>query len=240
MINNKNVQNVIEKLLTQEAVFQDGHWSSAHNFELAIKKLGFIPPVAISHQYKFPNGFDEESFERYVMQQIYIHMFDSDRITNPEKYIKKFFNGTTVPEQEQKQYLTELAKITGSLSNTEKESVIKYFLSLQPTALNNLARFLPELQQLNPEIRDIKFNNKSVFGFFDLYIGMTSRFHPKDIAYFCLLTDNEKAIKRQDEAISILGLGISPHFLMEPNRMRQLIDGIIVQKQNLIQHNFEK
>ena len=51
MINNKNVQNVIEKLLTQEAVFQDGHWSSAHNFESAIKSPAFagrkLPNVPI-------------------------------------------------------------------------------------------------------------------------------------------------------------------------------------------------
>ena len=235
MIDKQKVQTVIDDLLNKEAGFQNGHWSSAQDFDIVLKKHGFVPTIEIYHTYKFPGKFDEQSFEQYVMQQEYIHTFDPDRVMNPAKYIQKFFRGTTVPEHEQKQYLADLEKITGRLSDEEKEYVVHYFQTEQPKALARLSRYLPELKVLNPEIRDIK--PKTIFDFMDLYVGMTSRFHPEDIAYFCSLepTKHEAAIKNQDKAISVLG--VAPNLLMAPKRLQQLIDGIITQKHSYSKQN---
>ena len=56
----RKVQKVIDNLLTKEAVFQNGHWSSAQNFEQLLNEKGFQSPIAISHEYKFPDGFTED------------------------------------------------------------------------------------------------------------------------------------------------------------------------------------
>lgn len=233
MVDKQKVCNIINNLLNDEAGFQNGHWSSAQDFDIMLKKHGFIPIIEIYHKYKFPDGFDEQSFEQYVMQQVYIHIFDADRIMNPEKYMQKFFRGTAVPEQEQKQYLADMEKVTGHLSDEEKEYIVNYFCAEQPKAFDRIARFLPKLKVLNPEV--IKINPKTIFDFMDLYVGMTSRFHPEDIEYFCSLPpeQHEQAINNQDKIMSVLG--IKPNFVMAPYRAKQLIDGIVIQKQYLSQ-----
>ena len=230
MINKQKVQNVINNLLKKEAGFQSGHWYSAQDFDDALRKRDFVPTIEIYHKYKFPDGFDEQAFEQYVMEQEYIHTFDADRIMNPEKYIQKFFDGATVPEQEQKQYLEGLKKLTEHLSDAEKEYVVQYFLAEQPKVLARLARLLPQLRVLNPEIKNIK--PKSIFGFMDLYVGMTSRFHPEDIAYFCSLPAESHQQVIQDQGKTMSVLGVVPSFVMAPYRVKNLIDGIIVQKQS--------
>ena len=235
MIDKQKVQDVINKLLNDEAGFQSGHWSSAKNFADTLHKRGFVPSIALWHQYKFPHGFDEQSFEQYVMQQEYIHVFDADRIMNPEKYIQKFFHGTTVPEQEQRKYLADIKKITENLSDAEKEYVVHYFQTEQPKAYPRLVRYLPELKLLNPQIKNI--TPKSIFDFMDLYVGMTSRFHPDDIAYFCALqpSEHERAIQDLDKILS--PLGVWPNFLMSPDRARRLVDEFIIHKQKSTQRD---
>jgi len=233
MIDKQKVHNIIEKILKENSGFQNGHWSSSQDFETELKKRGFVPPIEIWHQYKFPHGFDEESFEQYVLLQSYIHLFDSDEILNPERYTKKFFSGSTVPEQEQQNYLADLNKRVAQLTDEEKKYVVKYFLDEQSRALSNLTQFLPELRLLNPEIKDIKINTQSIFDVSDLYIGMTSRFHPEDIAYFCSLADHEPAIKEQDKKMS--AIGVWSNFLMAPHRIQKLVDGIIIQKRKFIE-----
>ncbi len=51
----KKIQRVISNILDKEAVFKNGHWSSAVNFERRLADDGFVPACPISHQYKFPD-----------------------------------------------------------------------------------------------------------------------------------------------------------------------------------------
>lgn len=233
MINKQKVKNVIKNILDKEAVFQYGHCSSAKIFDTEIRKHGFIPNIILYHQYKFPIGFNEESFENYIMQQIYMYTFDINRIINPEKYIQKFFNNTVVSKSDQQEYLSKLINTTKTLSDEEKEYIVKYFQQEQSKAFIRISNFLPELKKLNPEIQDI--NPKNIFDFFDLYIGMTSQFFYEDIKYFCSLNNHKEAEKNQDKIKSVLGF--SPSFYIAPHRVQQLINGIIFQKQIQNQNN---
>ena len=155
---------------------------------------------------------------------IYIYTFDSLRVINPEKYIQNFYAKTSVPKHIQQEFLSDLVKITGSLSNKEKECVVDYFLHEQKQVVNRIKNFLPELKNLNLEIADI--HPKSVFDFYDLYLGMASLFNVDDIKY-CLslsVADREKAGKELDKIKSILG--VAPGFFMAPHRVQQLLQGI--------------
>ncbi|MBO7656107.1 MAG: hypothetical protein J6S80_00020 [Alphaproteobacteria bacterium] len=225
MIDKQKVQKVIKNMLNHEALFPyEKHESSAQIFDTELRKLGIVPAVEVCHPYKFPANFDEASFEQYIMQQIYIHLFDPERVLAPKKYIQHFYAGTDVPENVQQIYLSDLLKITGSLSYEEKEYVSNYFMTEQPQAVVRMKEILPELKKLNPEIDDI--NPQSAFDFYDLYIGMTSRFHPEDIKYFSTLTDFDEADKNQALLKSVLG--IDPQFRIAPHRVKQLIDDATV------------
>lgn len=229
MIDKQKVQNVIKNLLEHEALFPEEQYiSSAQKFESKLREHGFEPPIEVCHKYKLPKGYDEASFERYVLQQIYIHLFEPERVTDTEKYVKKFYADmdADVPESVQKEYLADLLKITGALSTEEKEYVADYFMAEKPKAFQRLAAFWSEIKSLNPEIADM--NPQKAGDFYTLYMGITSRFHPEDIKYFSGLTDFETADKNQNKIEDVLGFG--PGFRVAPNRAQQLIDGIIAQK----------
>ena len=229
MIDKQKVQNVINYLLEHEALFPyERHESSAQIFYDKLLQNGFKPTIEVCHEYKFPNGYDEASFEKYIFQQAYIHLFDPERVTNTEKYVQRFYADmdTKVPESVQKNYLADLVKITDSLSAEEKLYVADYFMAEQPKAFPRMVAFLSEIEILNPEIADI--NPQKPFDFYNLYIGMTSRFHPEDIKYFSNLTNFDESDKNQNKIENILGFG--PGFRIAPHRIQQLIDGIILQK----------
>ncbi len=229
MIDKQKVQNVIKKLLDQEALYPyEKHDSSAQIFNTELRKHGFNPTIEIYHKYKFPKGYPEASFERHIFQQFYIYLFNPDRITNTEKYVQHFYEGTKVPKRLQMEYLTDLIKITGILSTEEKEYLVNYFLIEQPKAFSRMVAFLPEIKRMNPEIADT--NPDKPLDFYNLYIGMTSRFHPEDIKYFSTLTDFTQANKYTDKIKSVLGF--APGFRIAPHRAKQLINEIIIQKQN--------
>lgn len=225
MIDKQKIQSVIKNLLNHEALFPyEQHESSAQKFGNELCKLGITSAVDVCHPYKFPAGFDESSFERYIMQQTYIHLFDPDRVLAPEKHILRFYADTSIPKSAQQAYLSDLLKVTDSLSYEEREYVVNYFLAEQPQAVVRMKKWLPELKKLNPEIDDI--NPRSAFDFYNLYIGMTSRFHPEDIKYFLILTDFDEADKNQALLKSVLG--VDPQFRIAPHRVKQLIDGVTV------------
>ena len=62
--NAKKIQKVISNILDKEAVFKNGHWSSAVNFERRLANDGFVPACPVSHQYKFPDGITEADYEK--------------------------------------------------------------------------------------------------------------------------------------------------------------------------------
>lgn len=229
MIDKQKVQNVIKNLLEHEALFPEEQYiSSAQKFESKLREHGFEPPIEVCHKYKLPKGYDEESFERYVLQQAYIHLFEPERVTDTEKYVQKFYADmdADVPKSVQKEYLSDLLKFTDKLSAEEKAYVADYFMAEQPKASQRLAAFWPEIKNSNPEIADM--NPQKASDFYTLYMGMTSRFHPEDIKYFCDLRNFDEADKNHDKIKDVLGFG--PGFRMCPNRVQQLIDGIISQK----------
>lgn len=229
MIDKQKVQRVITNLLDHEALFPyEQHESSAQIFYDKLLQNGFKPTIEVCHEYKFPNGYDEASFEKYIFQQAYIHLFDPERVTNTEKYVQRFYADmdADVPEPVQKEYLADLLKVTGALSDEEKAYVADYFRAEQPKAVARMKSFLPELKKLNPEIDSI--NPQSAFDFYNLYIGMTSRFHLEDIKYFSSLSDFDEADKNQRKLEDVLGFG--PGFRIAPHRIQQLIDQIITQK----------
>ncbi|MCQ2562501.1 MAG: hypothetical protein MJ158_02720 [Alphaproteobacteria bacterium] len=233
MMDKQKVKTVITYLLEKEAF--PNFWMNfgprksgehygiysapSQDFDTKLKKVKIISPVELWHKYKFPNGFTDKSFERYVYQQSYIRTFDADRIIAPEKYIHKFF---TVSKDKQKQYTKKLAFITCDLSDKEKEYIVNYFQNEKDKVFARFKKFLPKLKTLNPEIKD--FNPKNVLDLEDLYLGMTSRFNFMDIKYFCGLTDMNTANKNSDKLESLLGFG--PGFHIEPHRLRKLIDAI--------------
>ena len=229
MIDKQKVQEVIKNLLDHEALFPyEQHESSAQIFHDELLRRGFNPTIEVCHEYKFPKGYDEAAFERCIFQQVYIHLFDPERVTNTEKYVQNLYADmdADVPEHLQKEYLADLLKITGTLSDEEKAYVADYFRAEQPKAFSRMTAFWPEIKSLNPEIADI--NPQKTIDFYNLYIGMTSRFHPEDIKYFSNLTDFETADKNQNKIEDVLGFG--PGFRIAPHRIQQLIDGIIAQK----------
>jgi len=228
MIDKSKVKRVINDLLTKEALVGYEQWSSpAQKFDNELRQHGFIPSIEIYHKYKFPDGFDAESFQRYIFQQIYIFLFDPLRVVNPELYIKNFYANLSVPKHIQQEYLSDLVKITGFLSDEEKEYVADYFLNEQKQVVDRIKSFLPELKKLNPEINDI--NPQSILDFDSLYIGMASLFHVDDIKYFLTLTDRRAANKNLKKLKHIFGT--EPGFFMAPERVKQLIDGIRLKDQ---------
>lgn len=239
MIDKQKVQNVIKNLLDHEALYSyEQHESSAQIFYDKLLQCGFNPTIEVCHEYKFPKGYDEASFEKYIFQQLYIHLFDPERVINTEKYVQRFYADmdAEVPEPMQKEYLADLLKVTGTLSDEEKEYVADYFRNEQPKAFPRMVAFWSEIKNSNPEIADI--NPQKPIDFYNLYIGMTSRFHPEDIKYFSNLTDFETADKNQNKIETVLGFG--PGFRIAPHRVQQLIDEIIAQKHNKKTRGFNR
>lgn len=229
MIDKQKVQQVIQELLEHEALGPDAqYYSSAEIFAAKLKDAGILSPIEICHEYKFPNGFDEPSFQRYIFQQLWIHLFDPDRIINPKKYLQRFYDGTDVPAAVQQEYLDELLAVTGDLSAEERAYVADYFKAEQPRALPRMADLLPEIKRQNPEIADI--NPQDAFAFHDLYIGMASRFHPADIKYFIGLSfeDHDRVSNECSKIETLLGFGVG--FCLSPARLQLLIDRIQDQK----------
>ena len=229
MIDKQKIQDIIKNMLDHEALFPEEQYvSSAKKFESELNKHGFNPPIEICHKYKLPKGYDEKYFERYVLQQIYIHMFDSERVTDTEKYVQNFYADmdADVPESMQKEYLGDLLKVTDALSTEEKAYVADFFMAEQPKAFQRLAAFWPEIKSLNPEISDM--NPQKAEDFYVIYIGMASCFPPEDIKYFFDLKDFEEADKNHNKIKDILGFG--PGFRIAPHRTQQLIDYITLKK----------
>ena len=99
----------------------------------------------------------------------------------------------------------------------------------QSQSFSRMAAFWPKIKTLNPEVTDTA--PQTPFDFYNLYIGMTSRFHIEDIRYFSTLTDFEVADKNQNKIEVVLGFG--PGFRIAHYRVQQLIDGIILQKEQI-------
>ena len=71
----KKIQRVISNILDKEAVFKNGHWSSAVNFERRLANDGFVPACPISYQYKFPDGITEADYEKKSNEQYVLSGF---------------------------------------------------------------------------------------------------------------------------------------------------------------------
>ncbi len=234
--NAEKIQRVINNILDKEAVFQRGHWSSAANFERWLAEDGFVPACPISHQYKFPDGISEADYEKKVMNNMYyLALFDPLRIENPKQYIDiAYKNIPDATDEEKQQHLNHLNNVTGALNDEEKQKIIAHFTSLenQNTAWLNINNMVHEIKLLNPVLLGIPVN--SLEDADDLLIGVTSRFHPEDIKYF--MTEKKKPGGldkiRQDQNLFYTVLNYSPSLFMEPSRIKQIVNGIILQKQN--------
>lgn len=236
----KKIQRVISNILDKEAVFQQGHWSSAVNFERWLSEDGFVPACKISHQYKFPDGITEEDYEKKVMNNMYyLGLFKPLRIENPELYVDYIFQGAPdVTADEKQQYLDFLNSVTGELNDEEKRKIIAHFTSNknQNAAWLNINNMVHEIKLLNPVLLGIPVN--SLEDADDLLIGITSRFHPEDIKYF--MTEKKKPGGmdkiRQEQKLFYTVLDYSPNLFMAPSRIKQIVNGIILQKQNQSTH----
>ncbi|MBE6460188.1 MAG: hypothetical protein E7009_04385 [Alphaproteobacteria bacterium] len=237
----KKIQRVISNILDKEAVFKNGHWSSAVNFERRLADDGFVPACPISHQYKFPDGVTEADYEKKVMNNMYyLGLFEPLRIENPEVYVDYIFQGAPgATAKEKQQYLDFLNSVTGELNDAEKRKIIAHFTSNknQNVALMNMEKMVREIKLLNPVLRDIPVNNHT--NAYELLIGVTSRFHPKDIKYF--ITQRNKGLGglhkiNQDQKLFYTVLDYAPNLFMAPSRIKQIVNGIILQKQNQSTH----
>lgn len=234
--NAKKIQKVISNILDKEAVFQQGHWSSAVNFERWLSEDGFIPACKISHQYKFPNGITEADYEKKVTNNMHYIAFNPLRIKDPKQYIELIYqNIPDVTATEKQEVLDILNGVTGELNDTEKQKVIAHFTSPEnvANARLNIKNMVHEIKQLNPELTDIPIT--SIEDANDLLIGITSRFHPEDIKYF--ITEKKKIGGldkiRQDQKLFYTVLDYSPNLFIAPSRIKQIVNGIILQKQKL-------
>ena len=237
--NAKKIQKVISDILDKEAVFKNGHWSSAVNFERRLADDGFVAACPISHQYKFPDGITEEEYEKKVMNNMYyLLLFEPFRIENPELYVNYIFQGTTDATAKEKQrYLDFLNSVTGELNDEEKRKIIAHFTSNKnrKVALMNMENMVNEIKMLNPVLRDIPVNNHS--DAYDLLIGVTSRIHPKDIKYFITHNGLDRLNEMdQDQKLFYTVLDYAPNLFMAPSRIKQIVNGIILQKQNQSTH----
>lgn len=237
--NAKKIQKVISDILDKEAVFKNGHWSSAVNFERRLADDGFVAACPISHQYKFPDGITEEEYEKKVMNNMYyLLLFEPFRIENPELYVNYIFQGITDATAKEKQrYLDFLNSVTGELNDEEKRKIIAHFTSNknQKVALMNMENMVNEIKMLNPVLRDIPVNNHS--DAYDLLIGVTSRIHPKDIKYFITHNGLDRLNEMdQDQKLFYTVLDYAPNLFMAPSRIKQIVNGIILQKQNQSTH----
>lgn len=238
--NAKKIQKVISNILDKEAVFKNGHWSSAVNFERRLANDGFVPACPVSHQYKFPDGITEADYEKKVMNNMYyLGLFEPLRIENPELYVDYIFQG--IPDataNEKQQYLDFLNSVTGELNDAEKRKIIAHFTSRenQNAAWLNINNMVHEIKLLNPVLLGIPVNNLEDAD--DLLIGITSRFHPEDIKYF--MTEKKKPDGmdkiRQEQKLFYTVLDYSPNLFMTPSRIKQIVNGIILQKQNQSTH----
>ena len=222
------IQRIINRLKENEAVFQAGHWSSAENFESRLRADGFTPPIPISHKYKFPESLPEKECEDMAMWLIYIIFFNPMRIYDTKKYVEMVTAGTQMTNEEKNAWYDNMMQITGELSDTEKQQIVAFFERAQRHTMSDFAKLAQNLQKLNPETADIKFDETSPNSLSDFVIGMTSRFHPDDIKYF-MTTDNLAMARENGEKIGDL-LGYSPNVFIEPKRVNQLISGIIMQR----------
>ena len=239
----KKIQRVISNILDKEAVFKNGHWSSAVNFERRLAEDGFVPACPISHQYKFPDGITEADYEKKVMNNMYyLGLFEPLRIENPELYVDYLFQcegASDATAKKKQQYLDFLNGVTGELNDAEKRKIIAHFTSNknQNIALMNMENMVNEIKMLNPVLRDIPVNNHT--NAYALLIGVTSRFHPKDIKYY--ITQCNKGLGRlnrmhQDQKLFYTVLDYAPNLFMAPSRIKQIVNGIILQKQKQSTH----
>ena len=226
--NATKIQRIINTLKEKEAVFQSGHWSSAEDFEHKLRTDGFIPPVPISHKYNFPTGMSEKEYEDMAMWLTYIIYFDPTRIYDTQKYVDTLTRGSSMTDEEKQAYYDKMVAITGELSDAEKDQIVRFFTNSQENAIQYFSKMTKNLQNANPEIADIKINPGAVQNMFDLAIGATSRFHPDDIKYYMSLGDIGPAQQNQRKIGDVLGY--APHIFIEPSRVNQIINGIIIQR----------
>ncbi len=170
----------------------------------------------------------------------YLGLFEPLRIENPELYVDYIFQGAPdATAKEKQQYLDFLNSVTGELNDAEKRKIIAHFTSNknQNVALMNMEKMVREIKLLNPVLQDIPVNNHT--NAYDLLIGVTSRFHPKDIKYF--ITQRNKGLGglhkiNQDKKLFYTVLDYAPNLFMAPSRIKQIVNGIILQKQNQSTH----
>lgn len=222
------VQGIINRIRTQEAVFQGGHWSSAENFERELRKDGFVPPIPISHKYKFPDNLPEKECENMAMWLNYIIFFNPMRIYDTKKYVDMMTNGTSMTDAEKQAWYDKQMQVTGEMTDSDKEHIVMFFEKAQKHALSDFAKLARNLKKLNPEIADIEIDENSVGDLFDLVIGMTSRFHPDDIKYYMSTNDTEYARTVRHKLTELLGY--EPNVFIDPNRINKIINGIIAQR----------
>lgn len=222
------IQSIINRLRYDEAVFQNGHWSSAEIFEDKLRQDGFVPPVPISHKYNFPNGMSEKEYEDMAMWLTYIIYFDPTRIYDTRKYVDNLTCGSDITDEEKQAYYDKIMAITGELSDSEKEQIVRFFVNSREHAVQYFSKMTKNLQNINPEIANISVKPDSVQDMFDLTIGATSRFHPDDIKYYMALDDIESAKQNQHKIGQILGY--EPNVFIEPNRVNQIVNGIVIQR----------
>ncbi|MBQ4069947.1 MAG: hypothetical protein IJD52_01055 [Alphaproteobacteria bacterium] len=230
------ILKIICNILDKEAIFQNGHWSSAVNFERWLKEDGFTPACPISYQYKFPDGISEADYEKKIMNNMYyLAYFRPLRIEDPARYIDTMYKHIPdATDAEKQQHLDSLNNITGELSPTEKQKIIAYFTDPKNVAqarisIKNMVR---EIKQLNPILADIPVT--SLEDADDLLIGVTSRFHPEDIKYFITTKKTSGGIEqiRQDQKLFLTALDYTPNLFVAPSRIKQIVNGIILQKQS--------
>lgn len=234
--NDIKIQKIISNIFNKEAIFQNGHWSSAVNFERWLQKDGYIPACPISYQYKFPDGISEADYEKKIMNNLYYFTFDSLRIENPEQYIELIYqNVSDATVQEKQNALKLLNEVTGTLDDDEKRKIITHFTNPinKSIALQNINYMVREIKQLNPVLSDIPVASRQDAE--DLLIGVTSKFHPEDIKYFITESRKNGGMEKinQDQQILYTVLGYLPHLFISPSRARKIANGIILQKQHL-------
>ena len=157
----------------------------------------------------------------------YLGLFEPLRIENPELYVDYIFQGAPdATAKEKQQYLDFLNSVTGELNDAEKRKIIAHFTSNknQNVALMNMENMVNEIKMLNPVLRDIPVNNHT--NAYDLLIGVTSRFHPKDIKYF--ITQCNKGLGwwnkiHQDQKLFYTVLDYAPNLFMAPSRIETCI-----------------
>ncbi len=157
--------------------------SSSENLDKQLAEQGYETSYKFAHQYRFPEGKTNAEYEAYLVEKYRFHLN---------------VNGGNI----------------GKLSEAKAGSLLaatnEYILRKMPLKELQIREDLKKLQELNPEISEIKIDQKSFSKMFFALAGAAYNFQPEDInAYIERLGNKEEDTDFNKNLMEKTGLNVS-------------------------------